>query len=58
LLLAGGVVLMPACGSSSTSVGTVTPKQTYTFTLTGADENGAAPSNTTTNEATVSITVD
>jgi len=25
--------------------------------LTGADENGAAPSNTTTNEATVTVTV-
>jgi len=58
LLLTGGVILMPACSSSSTAIGNVTPKQTYTFTLTGADENGATPSNSTTNEATVSITVD
>jgi hypothetical protein len=58
MLLAGGVLLMPACGSSSTSVGNVTPNKTFVFTLTGADENGAAPSNTTTtNQATVSITV-
>lgn len=57
MLLAAGVLLMPACGSSSKSVGNVTPSTTYLFTLTGADENGAAPSNTTTNPATVSITV-
>jgi hypothetical protein len=56
-LLAGGVLLMPACGSSSKTVGNVTPNNTYVFTLTGADENGAAPSNNTTNQATVSITV-
>ena len=56
-LLLGGVLLMPACGSSSKSIGNVTPNQTYVFTLTAADENGAAPSNTTTNEATVSIMV-
>jgi hypothetical protein len=63
LLLAGGVLLMPACGSSTSTTttsttGQTTPKNTYTFTLTGADENGAAPSNSTTNEATVSLTVD
>ena len=56
MLLAGGVVLMPACGSSK-SIGSVTPATTYVFTLTGADENGAAPSNTATNQATVSLTV-
>jgi hypothetical protein len=57
MLLAGGGLLMPACGSSGTSVGNVTPNKTYVFTLTGADENGAGPSNTSTNPATVSITV-
>jgi hypothetical protein len=57
LLLSGGVLLMPACGSSSKSIGNVTPSKSYVFTLTGADENGAAPSNTATNQATVSITV-
>jgi len=56
-LIVGGVAFAPACGSSNTSIGSVTPNQTYAFTLTGADENGAAPSNTTTNQATVSITV-
>lgn len=60
LLLAGGVLLMPACGSSAhtnSPNGEITPNNTYTFTITGADENGAAPSNVTTDEATVSITV-
>jgi hypothetical protein len=56
-VLGVGVLLMPACGSSSKTVGTVTPSQTFVFTLTGADENGAAPSNTTTNQATLSVTV-
>jgi len=56
MLLSGGVLLMPACGSSSKSTN-VTPSKTYTLTLTGADENGAAPSNTTSNPATVSVTV-
>jgi len=58
LVLASGLLFLPACGSSSsTNNSLTTPKNTYTFTLTGADENGAAPSNTTTNEATVTVTV-
>jgi hypothetical protein len=58
--LGGGVLLMPGCGSSTATNspnGMSTPKNTYVFTLTGADENGAAPSNTTADAATVSITV-
>ncbi len=47
--MASSVLLMPACSSSSTTsnnpTGLVTPANTYTFTLTGADENGAAPGN-------------
>jgi hypothetical protein len=48
VVLAAGLLLLPACG---TTVGTtalngrVTPNNTYEFTLTGADETGAAPSN-------------
>jgi hypothetical protein len=60
VMLASELLLLPACGSSTrtnNSNGLVTPKNTYTFTLTGADENGASPSNTTTNEATVTLTV-
>ena len=60
LLLTGGVLLMPACGSSTPTNspnGVITPKNTYTFTITGVDENGAAPSNVATNEATVTFVV-
>jgi hypothetical protein len=52
-----GLVLTPACGSSSTtstSTSGVTPKNTYTFTLNAADANAVAPSNT---GPTVSLTV-
>jgi hypothetical protein len=52
LAMASGILLMPACSSSTSTSnnpsGEVTPANTYTFTLTGADENGAAPGNTTT----------
>ncbi len=48
VVVAWSLLLLPACG---TTVGTtalngqVTANNNYTFTLTGADENGAAPSN-------------
>jgi hypothetical protein len=50
MAVAGGLLLMPACGSTRTNSpnGEITPKNTYTFTLTGADQNGAAPANSTT----------
>jgi hypothetical protein len=61
LIVAGTLLLQPSCGSSSNTTnsptGQTTPKNTYTFTLTGVDENGAAPSNSTTAQATVSVTV-
>jgi hypothetical protein len=48
--IAACLSLMPACGdsgsSTSTGNGTLTPNNTYTFTLTGIDENSLAPSNT------------
>jgi len=58
--VAGGLLLLPACGSSSHSNnpnGLTTPKNAYTFTLTAVDQNGASPSNTSSNEATVTLTV-
>ena len=65
--IAVGVVMMPACGSSTTTNtpnGVDTPKNSYTFTLTGADENGAPPGNSGTcstgtncGQATVTLTV-
>jgi hypothetical protein len=60
LAVTGGLLLMPACGGpSSTNApnGEITPKNTYTFALTGADLNGAAPSNSTSSPATVTLTV-
>jgi hypothetical protein len=61
-VIAGSLLFLPACGASNSNLnnanGFVTPKNTYVFTLTGVDENGVAPSNTTTsNQATVSLTV-
>jgi hypothetical protein len=60
--VAGGLLLMPACGSNYSVTnnapnGEITPKNTYTFTLTGADQTGAAPSNATTSQATVTLAV-
>jgi hypothetical protein len=62
MAVAGGLLLMPACGSTykvtnNAPNGEITPKNTYTFTLTGADQTGAAPSNTTTSPATVTLAV-
>jgi hypothetical protein len=65
--VAGGLLLIPACGTTrntNSPNGEITPKNTYTFTLTGADQNGAAPANSTTcpvgqtcNQATVTLVV-
>ena len=68
MVVAGLVILLPACNSttslsstSNNSSGFVTPKNSYTFTLTGVDQNGISPSNTSTptgtGAATVSLTV-
>ncbi len=55
--IANGLLLLPACNSSSTvtTANQITPNNTYTFTLSGADVNGAAPSSTIA--ATVSLEV-
>ena len=58
-LLMAAIALLPACGGSNSSTSSSaagnTPNNTYTFTLTGGDANGLAPSNTS---PTVSLTVD
>jgi len=60
LLLASlaSVLLLPACSTNNSNTGLngSTPKNTYVFTLTGADTQGFAPSNEVT-PATVSLTV-
>ena len=63
LVMATSILVLPSCGSthaiSNNSNCLVTPKNTYTVTLTGVDANGISPSNTTTTTtaATVSLTV-
>jgi hypothetical protein len=50
---------LPACAppnNSNTGQNGTTPKNTYIFTLTGADANGLAPSNEAT-PPTLSLTV-
>jgi hypothetical protein len=46
---AGGLLLLPACNTRTVGTqadsGGVTPADTYTFSLTAADANGAGPSN-------------
>ncbi|HUO24251.1 MAG TPA: hypothetical protein VMU61_01215 [Candidatus Aquilonibacter sp.] len=62
LTLAAGLLLLPSCGtntpttntSNSSSSNGVTPKNAYTFTITGADGDGLVPSNTA---PTVTLTV-
>jgi hypothetical protein len=61
-VLGGMLLLLPACGNSSTSTSTpngVTPANTYTFAIVGVDANGVISSNssTTSSVPTVSLTV-
>jgi hypothetical protein len=65
LTVAGTLLLLPSCGGATNNLnnsqGYVTPKNTYTITLTAVDQNGISPSNTSTTsstgQATVSLTV-
>jgi hypothetical protein len=58
LVSAASLLLMPACATNNSNTGLngSTPKNTYVFTLTGADTNGVAPSNEAS-PPTVSLTV-
>jgi len=63
LVLAGTMLLAPACSSTTTITptnpqGQITPKNTYTFTLMGVDTNGVSSSNTGTSATSVTLTVD
>jgi hypothetical protein len=67
LAVVSGLLLMPACGSTTKTNspnGEITPKNTYIFTLTAVDQNGAAPGNSgtcptgqTCNSVTVTLAV-
>jgi hypothetical protein len=60
LMLMALSLLVPACGgitaTSNNNYGYTTPKNTYSITITGVDENGVSPGQTGT-AATVSLTV-
>lgn len=58
--VACGLLFLPACGSSTTNTAAnqITPTNTYTFTLSGADANGAGPSSTTAATVTLQVTAD
>jgi hypothetical protein len=60
LTVAGGLLVTPACNSTpltNSRSGDITPKNTYTFIITGTDQTGAAPSNATSSPATVTLGV-
>jgi hypothetical protein len=65
-VLGGTLLLLPGCGNNTSTTTTtpngVTPKNAYTFTITGVDTLGNVSSNTgtgtTTSAPTVSLTVD
>jgi hypothetical protein len=57
LAVACSVLLLPACGTSSTNNASnqVTPNETYTFTLTGSDTKGVGPSSTSSSVVTLVV---
>ncbi len=59
--IGGLLLLLPACNTNTVGTtalnGQITPNNTYIFTLTAIDSNGAAPSNVTIDAATVTVTV-
>ncbi len=60
MLVAGSLLLLPACGGNVGTKalnGQITPNNTYTLTLTGADTNGAAPSNVPPNTDVATVTL-
>jgi hypothetical protein len=63
MTLAGSILFLPACGQNNVMLNNpnslITPKNTYTFTLTGVDANGEGPSNavSTSAQASVALTV-
>jgi hypothetical protein len=56
--IASAILLVPGCGrpnytgTSTTTTSGTTPKNTYTFTLTGVDQSGLGPSNSGNTAAT------
>jgi hypothetical protein len=60
LFVAGSFLLVPACGNNhvaTTDINSLTPKNTYTFTVIGVDQDGVTSSNTGTSTAAPSVTL-
>ena len=61
MAVGGTVLLLPSCGSSNKQFNNpnqlITPKNTYTITLSAVDEFGIAPSNTTTTTSATTVTL-
>jgi hypothetical protein len=61
IAVGGSVLVLPSCGSSNKQLnnpnGLITPKNTYTITLSAVDANGVAPSNTTTTTSATSVSL-
>ena len=60
VVIASGLLLVPACGSSprNTATNQITPNNTYTFTLGGADAHGVGPSSTPAATVSLQVTAD
>jgi hypothetical protein len=65
LVMAGSILLMPACATSpstnnnttNNTTNVITPKNAYTFTVTGVDANGVVSGNAGAGAPTVTLTV-
>lgn len=53
LVIAAGLITLPACSSTQVNNGNITPGNTYTFTIGAYDANGVSPSS----NVTVTLTV-
>jgi hypothetical protein len=63
MTVAGSILFLPSCGQNNVMLNNpnslITPKNAYTFTLTGVDTNGEGPSNSasTSSQASILLTV-
>ncbi|MGA9510869.1 MAG: hypothetical protein WBV55_19770 [Candidatus Sulfotelmatobacter sp.] len=59
MTVAGSILFLPSCGQNNVMLNNpnslITPKNTYTFTLSGVDTNGEGPSNAASTSAQASI---
>lgn len=63
VILAGSLILTIGCGNTTTgntapTTSIITPKNTYTFSVIGVDDNGTISTNSGTAAPTVTLTVD